>query len=189
MTPRIFTDRSGVPFPATVLDARAGMATPRGTFSLAPRGESVAVLPAECFAEVEGLCAEGKVKLEAGDLQGAFDCFADALERVPEPVHQWNAGAWILVAMGECGFRAGNYAAALDSLTDAMHAPGTIGNPWVHLRLGQCLLNLGEEERAADELARAYRGGGRGIFEGQDPRCFAMVEKVLRPPPGTDRLP
>jgi len=189
MTPRIFTDTAGTPFPATVLDARAGVATPRGTFSLAPPGKKVDELSKEGFTEVERLCTGGRAKLDAGDLQGAFDCFAEALERIPEPVHQWNAGAWILVAMGECGFRAGNCERALEPLTDAMHAPGTIGNPWVHLRLGQCFINLGEEERAADELARAYIGGGRGIFKDQDPKYFAFVEKVLRPPPGMDRLP
>ena len=189
MTPRIFKDKSGAAFPSTVLDARAGVATPRGTFSLAPAGQKVDQLPAECFADIERLCKEGISLIEKGDPECAFEHFSDALERVPEPIQKWNAAAWILVAMGECGFRAGDFPRALETLTDAMYAPGTIGNPWVHLRLGQCFIQVGEAERAADELARAYMGGGREIFKDQDPEYFAVVEKVLRPPPGMDRLP
>jgi hypothetical protein len=189
MTPRVFSDSAGTPFPSTVLDARAGVATPRGTFSLAPPGKEVAELPKECFAEVERLCNEGVAQMGKREFLGASDSFADALDRIPEPVVQWNAGAWILVAMAECAFRAGSFGSAVDPLMDAMLGPGTIGNPWVHLRLGQCLLEVGKAERAADELARAYRGGGREIFKDQDPAYLAYVEKVLRPPQGMDPLP
>jgi hypothetical protein len=70
-----------------------------------------------------------------------------------------------------------------------MYCPGTIGNPWVHLRLGQVRFELGQLELATDELARAYMGGGRDVFEGQDPKYFELVERVLEPPPGMDRLP
>ena len=70
--------------------------------------------------------------------------------------------------MGECAIRTGDFAAALAPLKDAMHCPGTIGNPWVHLLLGRCRLELGDE-RAADELARAYMGGGRALFDELDP--------------------
>jgi hypothetical protein len=91
--------------------------------------------------------------------------------------------------MGEIRFRGGKYKTALDPLQDSMSCPGTLGNPWVHLRLGQARFEVGELERAADELARAYMGGGRDVFEGQDPKYFALVEKVLRPPAGMERLP
>jgi hypothetical protein len=30
---------------------------------------------------------------------------------------------------------------------------------------------------------------GRDAFAGQDPKYFALVERVLQPPPGMDRLP
>ena len=69
--------------------------------------------------------------------------------------------------MGECAIRTGD-SAAVAPLKDAMHCPGTIGNPWVHLLLGRCPLEL-DDERAADELARAYMGGGRALFDELDP--------------------
>jgi hypothetical protein len=91
--------------------------------------------------------------------------------------------------MGECSFRSASWESALAPLQDSIICPGTLGNPWVHLRLGQVRCELGDKPRAADELARAYMGGGREVFEGQDPKYFALVESVLRPPPGMDRLP
>lgn len=127
--------------------------------------------------------------MAAGDFRGAFDLFVEAFNLLPAPREQWNAAGWLLVALGENAIRAGSFQTAEAPPTDAMWCPGTIGNPWVHLRCGQMRFELGQMGRAADELARAYMGGGRGIFEGQDPKYFALVEQVLRPPPRMDRLP
>jgi len=46
-----------------------------------------------------------------------------------------------------------------------MRCPGAIGNPFIHFRHGQCQFELGDLERAADELMRAYLGTGRKIFD------------------------
>jgi hypothetical protein len=63
-----------------------------------------------------------------------------------------------------------------------MHCPGDIGNPFLHLRLGQSQLELGNRERAADELARAYMGGGKEIFEQDEPEYFQFLKTVLKKP-------
>ena len=94
----------------------------------------------------------------------------------------------LLVAMGTVAIATGDFAEAMAPLVDAMHCPGTMGNPWVHLLLGRARLETGDP-RATDELARAYMGGGREIFAGLDAKYFAAVERALRPPPGHDRLP
>lgn len=169
---RVVVDVEGDTFPSTKLD---------------DNGRDEAILSSSTFEELKQQVAEGQRLVDA-DPPGAFRAFRAALELLPEPVQNWNAAGWLLVAMGECAIRTGDFSAALAPLKDAMHCPGTIGNPWVHLRLGQCRLELGDE-RAADELARAYMGGGRALFEGVDPKCFALVEAVLKPPPGHDRLP
>ena len=76
--------------------------------------------------------------------------------------------------------RQGNFKLAAPPLQDSMICPGTLGNPWVHLRLGQARYELGEMDRAADELTRAYMGGDRDIFEGHDPKYFALLQRVLK---------
>jgi hypothetical protein len=189
MTPRRFFTADGQPFAYTRLDRRAGLPHDRGCFVLAADDQTVPLLPAKLYKEVQARCHEGERLMMAANHNKAFHQFLQALDLLPEPRAQWNAAGWILVAIGENAIRAGSFRAAEQPLQDAMWAPGTIGNPWVHLRLGQVKFELGDLDRATDELARAYMGGGRDIFEGQDPKYFALVEDVLDPPPGLDRLP
>jgi len=69
-----------------------------------------------------------------------------------------------------------------------MFCAEAIGNPFLHLRLGQSLFELGERRSALDELARAYLGGGREIFKREDPKYLAELGKMIRPPAGQDSL-
>ena len=189
MTPRRFFTTTGKPFPYTVLDERAGILQPRGCYQLAEDNQKVPHLEPATFASAQEKALAGQRLTETGDHLGAYHQFIAALNELPEPRSQWNATGWLLLALGENSIRAGNFPAAKAPLADAMWCPGCLGNPWAHLRLGQVRYELNEKDRAADELARAYMGGGREIFEGQDPKYFALVEEVLDPPPGMDRLP
>ena len=171
------------------MDDRSGVEQGRGSYALAPDKARVSRLPSNVFDPVRAKATEGEAAMAAGDFPAAWSAFVDALQLLPDPVERWNAAGWLLVAMGEIRFRGGKYQTAIDPLQDSMSCPGTLGNPWVHLRLGQARFEVGEMERAADELARAYMGGAREVFEGHDPKYFALVQKVLRPPAGMDRLP
>lgn len=189
MTPRRFYDTEGMPFPYTVFDDRGGRETRPGWYEMIDENKNSKRLPSIVFGAVKAKVDEAEGTINRGDLSGAFALLNDALNLLPEPRQQWNAAGWILVAMGEWCVRAGKYKAAEDPLQDAMICPGALGNPWVHLRLGQVRFELGNKESAANELARAYMGGGREVFDEQDPKYFAYVETVLKPPPGMDCLP
>ena len=56
-----------------------------------------------------------------------------------------------------------------------MTCPGGLGNPFLHLRLGQVLLDQGHDDLAADELMRAYMGAGAEIFESEDGRYLRFL--------------
>ena len=179
MTPKRFFDSEGGAFAFTLLDDRAGVRQ-GGSYAVASDRRKVTRLTSKTYTAIREKAEEGERRMAAGDFRGAFDHFVAALKLLPLPKERWNASAWLLVALGENAIRAGNFEAAEGPLTDAMLCPGTIGNPWVHLRLGQVRFELGQKDRAGDELARAYMGGGREVFEGQDVKYFALVEKVLR---------
>jgi hypothetical protein len=189
LTPKRFQDTEGTYFSSTVLDDRAGRETRRGMYQMIDEGGQTKRLSPEVFAGTRAKAEEGERQMTSGDLVGAFHTFHAALDVLPEPRRQWNAAGWLLLAMGECSFRRRSWKSAVAPLQDAIFCPGGLGNPWLHLRLGQVRLELGEVPRAADELARAYMGGGREVFEDEDPKYFALVESVLEPPPGMDRLP
>ena len=90
----------------------------------------------------------------------------------------------MLSAIGDALFQQGQFERARDAFTDAISCRGGLGNPFIHLRLGQIQLEIGTEAKAADELTRAFMGGGKEIFEREDPKYFAFLTTKLLPPPG-----
>jgi hypothetical protein len=64
-----------------------------------------------------------------------------------------------------------------------MQCPDAVGNAFLHLRLGQCEYELGNMDRAADELARAHAVGGAEIFEGAPAKYFAFLQAKRTPGP------
>jgi tetratricopeptide (TPR) repeat protein len=127
---------------------------------------------------------EGDALAERGDYDGALAKYETAWVLLPEPRLDWEAATWLLAAIADAQFLKCDFHGAVETLQDAMHTPNAIGNPFLHLRLGESLFEIGQQERAMDELARAYMGAGPEIFGDDDPKYFAALEKVLKPPPG-----
>jgi tetratricopeptide (TPR) repeat protein len=123
----------------------------------------------------------GDELLGRGALGDAVTEYRTALQLIPEPRHDWAASTWVLGSLGDVLFRLGRYDEAHDALSEAVACPGGVGNPFLHLRLGQALYELGRPGPAADELASAWRGAGPGIFDDEAPRYLELVQRVLRP--------
>jgi tetratricopeptide (TPR) repeat protein len=126
--------------------------------------------------KIEQLSASGDELAEEGRYPEALDKYWAAWDLLPEPKTHWDAALWLLVAIGDANFLGGDFEAGRDNLSQAMHCPDALGNPFVHLRLGQCQFELGNLDRAADELMRAYMGGGTGIFEDQDDKYVRFLQ-------------
>lgn len=105
-----------------------------------------------------------------------------AWDLLPAPQTKWDAVTWLLAAIGDANFLQGNFEAGRDNLSNAMHCPDAIGNPFLHLRFGQCQYEIGNEKRAADELARAYMAAEEKIFANEDPKYLTFLKTVLTPP-------
>jgi len=118
------------------------------------------------------LAAETKYAEALGEYLTAWDI-------LPEPKEQWEAATWILAAIGDANFLSHDFEAGRDNLSAAMRCPDAIGNPFLHLRLGQCQFELGVLDRAADELARAYMAEGKELFADEDPKYFDFLKKRL----------
>ena len=65
---------------------------------------------------------------------------------------------------------------AREALQYAMTCPDAVGNPFLHMRYGQVLLDAGEKDAAADELIRAYMGAGPEIFAPEDARYLKFLK-------------
>ena len=131
-------------------------------------------------AEIERLCALGDEHAQAARYPKALETYWNAWDLLPDPKTQWEAATWILAAVGDANFLGKDYVAGRDNLGKAMECPGAIGNPFLHLRLGQCEFEVGHLDRAADELMRAYMGAGPEIFDGQDPKYLSFLKTRAR---------
>ena len=133
--------------------------------------------------QIQSLCADGDELAKNGKFPAALKKYWAAWDLLPEPQTEWDAATWILAAIGDACFLSGDFVAGRDNLSLAMRCPDAIGNPFIHLRLGQCQFELGNLDLAADELARAYMAAGDEIFEGAD-KYFAFLKTRLDAPPG-----
>jgi hypothetical protein len=125
--------------------------------------------------KIKRLCAAGDERAKVRAYGDALQLYWAAWDTLPEPKTEWNAATWILSAIGDANFLGADFVAGRDNLSRAMHCPGAIGNPFIHLRLGQCQFELGQLDRAADELMRAYTGGGPEIFADADPKFLRFL--------------
>jgi tetratricopeptide (TPR) repeat protein len=133
-------------------------------------------LDEETYSRIKDLCAQGDAFADKNEFKQAFERYRDALNLVPDPVEDWEATTWILAAIGDLYFSEGKYEKCLRAFRDAVRCPGGLGNPFIHLRLGECYLELGHPELAADDLLRAYMGAGLEAFEQEDPKYLQFLQ-------------
>lgn len=160
-------------------------------------------LEAGAHARVQKACEASLPLLAKGspeDLDAMMRILYPALAELPDERLQWHAYGYLTSHIGEGYWRwalqleAGEKRTdllqrAMTAFEDALRSPGGFPNPWVHLRIGQLALELGQDARALDELTRAYMAGARAFFANEDPRYMALLDANLRPPPGLDKLP
>ena len=120
------------------------------------------------------LCSEGDQLAKQREFASALLKFREALALIPRPVEEHDAALRVLTLLGDTCFQLGRYSEGKFALQGAMRSSG-VGDPFIHLRLGQCELELGNPERAADELARAYKGGGEVLFASDDPKYLEFL--------------
>ena len=134
-------------------------------------------------SEIQDLCAKGDSMAENGNFGSALENYWKAFDLVPEPKTDWDASTWILTAIGDANFMGNDFQTGVDNLSNAMHCPGAIGNPFIHMRLGQCQFEVGNLDRAADELTRAYALEGDEIFSEDDPKYLEFLKTRINSTP------
>lgn len=132
------------------------------------------------YSRILELSKQGDNYAKRKEFVKAIDSYYEALELAPDPLEVYEATTWLFTAIGESYLLSGDYENARDVLQQAMHCPDAIGNPYIHLILGQSQFELGNFNRAKDNLARAYIGGGKEIFEGDDPKFYEYLKTLMR---------
>jgi tetratricopeptide (TPR) repeat protein len=136
-------------------------------------------LPESLYTEVKLLCEQGDELVKSGKLDEAKSQYISALKLLPEDRSEWEAATWIYVAIGDVHFKLGNYEKCFKCFYNAVQCPKGLGNPFIHLRLGQMYFEQENMDKAADELTRAYMGGGMDIFMEDDPKYLEFLETKI----------
>jgi tetratricopeptide (TPR) repeat protein len=133
-------------------------------------------LPKELIDAIDGLCRQGDQFAGMEQYDDAIDKYGQAWELLPDPRDRWPAATWILMSAGDAHFRLKEYGEAAELLVDALDYPHGDENPFLALRLGQCLLELGQLNEAANALEEAYRLGGDELFADEDPKYLGFIK-------------
>ena len=144
----------------------------------------MAELPDAVYDRVTELSSTGNDLMDAGDYDAAIEQFTAAWNLLPEPKDEWEAATWLLAGLADAHFFQQDYRSMRPLLMQAMQSDEARANPFLCLRLGQCLYELNEQPEAANWLAHAYLEEGIGIFEMDDPKYLKFVNSRLSPPPG-----
>jgi tetratricopeptide (TPR) repeat protein len=148
-------------------------------------GRQMSELPHDLDEQIRLLLVEGDELLDEDRIEEAMSRYRAAWELLPEPRTDRPLALDVLAAMGDLHFFREDFAAGLDAFMTAMKCSlgDPVGNPFLRLRLGQCMYEMGERREAANWLAGAYLLEGTELFAHDDPKYLEFIKSQLEPPP------
>ena len=124
---------------------------------------------------IRRFCEIGDTFAAEGKYPQAIEAYQYAWNLLPAPKTRWEAATWLLAAIGDAWFLHGDYARACAKFREVLPCPGAATNPFIRLRFGQTLFELGDTAAAAEELQLARQLAGDGIFADEDPKYLAAI--------------
>jgi tetratricopeptide (TPR) repeat protein len=142
-------------------------------------------LPDGDWAAVERLLAEGEECADEGRDAEALARFQAAWDLLPEPKAECEPALRVLAAIADSYFHLGNWPACYKTLQTAVkNWDVALENPFIRLRMGQSLFEMGDLREAGNWMVPAYVTEGKRLFEDEEPKYLAFVKAQLAPPPG-----
>lgn len=129
--------------------------------------------------DITQLLAQGNSLFQKKDFQSSLRLYYQAWVKLPKPQEEQGQAGEILTAIGSCYLRLQRYEPAIEALRSALDIPDMTNNPLTLLRLGQCLLDNGQEVSARTYLQRAYRIGGSDLFNFEDQRYITAITDLV----------
>ncbi|MFJ7973568.1 tol-pal system YbgF family protein [Psychrobacillus sp. NPDC096389] len=133
----------------------------------------------ELYERIVSLCSQGDDLVNSFEFENAIKMYLKALDLVPEPKQNWEASTWIYTALGDTSYMNKDYDASKHFLFNAINCPDGIENPFIMLRLGETLYELGDVNKAKEYLLRAYILEGYSIFENEDDKYFDVIRSEI----------
>lgn len=109
----------------------------------------------------------------------AINNFNRALRLIPTPIYDYNESLGLLAGIADALFFAGKFDQAETYFLDSLKCPDAVANPFINLRIGQCLFENDKAEMATEYLLRAYMLDGHDVFQGQDEKYFIHLQSTV----------
>lgn len=135
-------------------------------------------LTASISQNIRAQCAAGYQLYDQGQYQKAVRAFYQAWLLLPKPQTQYTEAGWVLTALADAYFRAGQLPQSLEAASSALCCPGAEKNLAVQLRQGQALLDAGDTAAARKVLFRVYQKAGAAAFAGEAPHYLQAIRDL-----------
>jgi len=121
----------------------------------------------------------GDKAMEEESYDSAFDFYQRALEKVPDPKHDWEISLHVYTALGDVCLTLQEFESAIYYYNQALQCPEGTENGYVWLGLGQSYYEIDETDKAKDALLSAYMLEGEEIFEGDNQAYFQIIADLV----------
>ncbi|NRB52290.1 MAG: hypothetical protein HRU41_31815 [Saprospiraceae bacterium] len=125
--------------------------------------------------QLDALAQKGDAAFERGSYRNAIKTYQKGLDLLPEPRNLWEAKLWFTAAIADAYWFLEKYPEALEFLDESLVVEGGHANPFIRLRRGQVLFELGRMEEAREELLKGYKLGGEELFEDEDEKYLDLI--------------
>lgn len=129
----------------------------------------------EVADELDNLAVKGDAAFERGAYRNAIKTYQKGIDLIPEPQNRWEAKLWFTAAIADAYWFLDQYQNALAFLDESLQVEGGHANPFIRLRRGQVLYELGQLEEAKVELMKGYKLGGEELFEDEEAKYFELI--------------
>ncbi len=141
--------------------------------------DSTKELDKKIHEEIVELCNKGNEWEDKEKYDQAIHYFEKAFHLLPIPKTDWQAGSWILTAIGDCYFFKEEYEKALEYMRHNEIYPNGIDTGFQQLRIGQSYFELNKMEAAQEYLMRAYLLGDEELFREEDEKYWNLLQPLL----------
>ena len=136
-------------------------------------------LEPELKEKVVPLCQKGIEQAEIERYEASNRTFSKVYVLLPEPKPEWKAYTWLIASMADNHYELKEHQKAMDYFNEAVQLDEAYqSNAFVKMRIGQCLLELGNSSEAEVKLKSALEMGGEEIFEDEYVKYKKLAQKV-----------
>jgi tetratricopeptide (TPR) repeat protein len=125
------------------------------------------------------ICEEAATFYEQKNYGAALRLFYEAWLTLEKPQLEQKNAEIILSFIGDTYYQLAKYEPATEAFRSALACQKTGRRAFVLLRLGQALLDTNQEQQAKTYLQKAYRLGGKLLFEPEDKRYLNIIKELI----------